>query len=86
MKIRTRMILAIVLPMIISVGVVMFTVSMQFDSTAEDSYRKTASQELKLINSYISEILKKAENVSRFVAELDETKNAMGRWTKYFEL
>ncbi|MFW5500840.1 MULTISPECIES: methyl-accepting chemotaxis protein [unclassified Maridesulfovibrio] len=86
MKIRTRMILAIVLPMIISVGVVMFTVSMQFDSTAEDSYRKTAGQELKLINNYIAEILKKAENVSRFVAGLDETKSAMGRWTKYFEL
>ncbi|WP_421899231.1 methyl-accepting chemotaxis protein [Maridesulfovibrio sp.] len=86
MKIRTRMILAIVLPMIISVAVVMFTVSMQFDSTAEDSYRKTASQELKLINNYIAEILKKAENVSRFVAGLDETKSAMGRWTKYFEL
>jgi len=85
-RIRTRMILAIVLPMIISVAVVMFTVSMQFDSTAEDSYRKTASQELKLINNYIAEILKKAENVSRFVAELDETKNAIGKWTKYFEL
>nr|WP_306774090.1 methyl-accepting chemotaxis protein [Desulfovibrio sp. JC022] len=80
------MILAIVIPMIISVLVVMLTVSMQFDSTAEDSYRKTASQELKLINNYISEILKKAENVSRFVASLDETKNAMGKWTKYFEL
>lgn len=86
MKIRTRMILAIVLPMIISVAVVMLTVSMQFDSTAEESYRKTASQELKLINNYISEILKKAENVSRFVAGIDETMNAIGEWTKYFEL
>nr|WP_239057146.1 methyl-accepting chemotaxis protein [Desulfovibrio sp. JC010] len=64
----------------------MFTVSVQFDSTAEESYRKTASQELKLINSYITEILNKAENVSRFVAGLDETKTAMGKWTKYFEL
>lgn len=86
MKIRTRMILAIVVPMIISVGVVMLTVSMQFDNTAEESYEKTARQELTLINNYISEILKKAENVSKFVAGLSETKNAMGRWTKYFEL
>lgn len=86
MKIRTRMILAIILPMIISVLVVMVTVSMQFDSTAEESYHKTASQELTLINNYIAEILKKAENVSRFIAGLDETKNAMGKWTKYFEL
>ncbi|WP_415714724.1 methyl-accepting chemotaxis protein, partial [Maridesulfovibrio sp.] len=86
MKIRTRMILAIVFPMIISVGVVMLTVSMQFDSTAEDSYRKTARQELRLVNNYIGEILNKAKNVSRFIAGLDETKKAMGKWTKYFEL
>lgn len=86
MRIRTRMIMAIVLPMVISVAVVMFTVSMQFDSTAVESYHKTANQELRLINNYIAEILKKAENVSRFMAGLDETRGAMGKWTKYFEL
>ncbi|WP_320169496.1 methyl-accepting chemotaxis protein [Maridesulfovibrio sp.] len=86
MRIKTRMILAIIFPMVISVGLVMLTVSMQFDSTAEDSYRKTASQELELIDNYISEILKKAENVSKFVAGLSETQNAMGKWTRYFEL
>ncbi|WP_320007084.1 methyl-accepting chemotaxis protein [Maridesulfovibrio sp.] len=85
MRIKTRMIMAIVLPMVISVAVVMFTVSMQFDSNAKDSFHKAADQELRLINSYIVEILKKAENVSRFMATLDETKNAMGKWTKYFE-
>ena len=78
--------MAIVLPMVISVAVVMLTVSMQFDSTAEDSYHKTADQELRLINNYIAEILTKAANVSRFMAGLDETKSAMGKWTKYFEL
>lgn len=86
MGIRFRLILAIVMPLIISVGIVTFSVSLQFNSTAEDSFRKSSYEELSLINNYITEILKKAENTSQFVASLPETRNAVGKWTKYFEL
>ncbi|MBG0775982.1 MAG: methyl-accepting chemotaxis protein [Desulfovibrionaceae bacterium] len=47
---------------------------------------ESANQQLVLVQNYVNKILDAAKNTSVMVANLDEAKNAVGKWTKYFEL
>jgi methyl-accepting chemotaxis protein len=86
MGIKVKLILAIIFPILVSVAIVTGAVFFQINTTVEDNFHSSSSQQLQLINDNINEILARARNTSRFVAELDEVRNAVGKWTRYFTL
>ena len=86
MGIRFKLIFAIVFPILVSVAIVTGAVFVQINGTVEKDFQSSSSQQLQLVNDYINEILNRATNTATFISDLDEVRNAVGKWTRYFDL
>lgn len=86
MNIRSKFILSIVIPVIISVAVISIAVSVKLGGTVTEQFEMSSQEELVLVDGTVNQILKSPAEVTKFVASLPSLVNGLGNWTKYFEL
>jgi methyl-accepting chemotaxis protein len=86
MKILAKFILSIIVPVFCSVIVISIVVSMQVSSTVTEQFEMSSQEELRVVDGFVTQLLKGPEEIAKYVASLPAMKGGMGEWTKYFEL
>jgi methyl-accepting chemotaxis protein len=86
MKIRTKFILSIIIPVFVSVVVISTVVSLQVSSTVTEQFEMSSQEELRVVNGFVTQLLKGPEEIAMYVANLPALTEGLGQWTRYFEL
>lgn len=86
MKIRSKFILSIIIPVILSVAIVSIAVSLQFTGTVTNLFEESSKGQLQRIDGLVNQFLKSPANVTRYVASLPSVKKGVGDWTKFYEI
>lgn len=86
MKIRAKFILSIVVPVVVSVVVISSVVSLQVSGTVTEQFEMSSQEELRVVNGFVTQLLKGPEEIAKYVASMPSLTGAMGEWTRYFDL
>ncbi|WP_338666827.1 methyl-accepting chemotaxis protein [Pseudodesulfovibrio methanolicus] len=86
MKIRAKFILSIIIPVFVSVVVISSVVSLQVSGTVTEQFKMSSQEELRVVDGFVSQLLKGPAEVAKYVASLPALTGGMGEWTRYFDL
>ena len=86
MKIKSKFILSIVIPVFCSVVVISAVVSMQVSTTVTEQFEMSSQEELRVVDGFVNQLLKGPAEIAKYVASLPAMTEGMGEWTRYFEL
>ena len=86
MKIRSKFILSIVIPVILSVTVISFAVSLQITGTTTNQFETSSKEQLQRIDGLVTQLLKSPANVTKYIASLPSVTNGVGDWTKFYNM
>ena len=86
MKILAKFILSIIIPVFCSVVVISIVVSMQVSSTVTEQFEMSSQEELRVVDGFVTQLLKGPAEIAKYVASLPAMTGGMGKWTRYFEL
>jgi methyl-accepting chemotaxis protein len=86
MKIRAKFILSIIVPVFVSVVVISSVVSLQVSGTVTEQFRMSSQEELRVVDGFVTQLLKGPAEVAKYVASLPALTGRMGEWTRYFDL
>jgi methyl-accepting chemotaxis protein len=86
MKIQAKFILSIIVPVIVSVVVISSVVSLQVSGTVTEQFELSSQEELRVVNGFVTQLLKGPEEIAKYVASLPALTGGLGEWTRYFEL
>ncbi len=85
MGIRSKLILAMICPVLIAVVIVCTAIGIRVNNNARSEFQATSMVELGFVNNFIDAILERAGNSAKYISLIDDSKNAIGQFTKYFE-
>ncbi len=86
MKIQTKFILAIVLPVVLAVAVISTMVSVQTTNTVTDLFEMSSQEQLQRVDGFVGQLLKGPADITKYVASLPSVKNGVGDWGRYFDM
>jgi len=86
MKIRSKFILSILVPVICSVAIISSVVFVLIENTVTDQFKMSSQEELTVVDGFVRQLLKGPAEIAKYVAALPEFKEGSGEWTRYFEL
>ncbi len=86
MKIQTKFILSIILPVVLAVAVISTMVSVQTTNTVTDLFEMSSQEQLQRVDGFVGQLLKGPADITKYVASLPSVKNGVGDWGRYFDM
>ncbi|WP_319468565.1 methyl-accepting chemotaxis protein [uncultured Pseudodesulfovibrio sp.] len=86
MKVQTKFILSIVMPVVLAVAVISVAVSVQVTGTVTDLFEMSSQEQLQRIDGFVNQLLKGPADITKYVASLPSVKEGEGYWRKYMDL
>lgn len=86
MKIRSKFILSIIVPVVMSVLAISIVVSVGIRDTVTELFETSSQEQLLRIDGFVNQLLKGPAEITKYVASLPTVVNGRGDWTRFFEL